>query len=71
VGTNISDGGGGAIVVVGGGGGGGTKVVVLGATRPRPTQRTWPMVRSQLGSSEVGFHAYKSISVIPNFVQIE
>jgi hypothetical protein len=44
---------------------------MLGATGLRPTQRTWPMVRSQLVSSEVGFQAYKAISVILNFVQIE
>jgi hypothetical protein len=34
------------------------------------TQTTWPMVRLQLAFRKK-FQEYKSVSVIPNFVQIE
>jgi hypothetical protein len=53
------------------------ELVVLGAigreivagSGPHATQRTWPTVRLQLGDRI--FQEYKSVSVIPNFVQIE
>jgi hypothetical protein len=56
-----------------------TEVVVLGVMGIyeyvamagfHATQRTWPMVRSQLAFRKE-FQEYKSVSVIPNFVQIE